>query len=105
MDNIGLHWTETFRGVKLHAAVNQHGLPLRAVVTPDNCYDEPVLPKLVEDIEVDYVLADAGCCSKRNRQVVKDMGVVAFIADNPRKKGKNCKIERLCPSEKRAVCC
>jgi hypothetical protein len=27
-----------FRGFKLHAAVNQLGLPLRALVTPGNCY-------------------------------------------------------------------
>jgi transposase len=82
-----------FRGFKLHAAVNQLGLPLRAIVTPGNCYDGPFLPKLVEDLEADFVLADAGYCSKRNFQAVKDMGAVAFIADNPRKKGKKCKRE------------
>jgi transposase len=82
-----------FRGFKLHAAVNQLGLPLRAIVTPGNCYDGPFLPKLVEDLEADCVLADAGYCSKRNFQAVKDMGAVAFIADNPRKKGKKCKRE------------
>jgi transposase len=82
-----------FRGFKLHAAVNQLGLPLRAIVTPGNCYDGTFLPKLIEDIEADYVLADAGYCSKRNRQFIKDMGAVAFIADNPRRKGKTCKRE------------
>ncbi len=49
-----------FRGFKLHAAVNQRGLPLKALVTPGNCYDSPFLPKLIEDLEADYVLADAG---------------------------------------------
>src|ERR1035437_10341571 len=49
-----------FRGFKLHAAVNQLGLPLRAVVTSGNRYDSPFLPKLIEDLEADYVLADAG---------------------------------------------
>jgi transposase len=82
-----------FRGFKLHTAVNQLGLPLRALVTPGNCYDGPFLPKLIEDLEADYVLADAGYCSKRNIEAVKDMGAVAFIADNPRKRGKSCKIE------------
>ncbi len=43
-----------FRGFKLHAAVNQLGLPLRALVTPGNCYDSPFLPKLIEDLEADY---------------------------------------------------
>lgn len=85
-----------FRGFKLHAAVNQLGLPLRAIVTPGNKYDSPFLPKLIEDLEADYVLADAGYCSKRNIEAVKDIGAVAFIADNPRKKGKSRKIA---PSE------
>ncbi len=82
-----------FRGFKLHAAVNQLGLPLRALVTPGNCYDSPFLPKLIEDLEADYVLADAGYCSKRNINAVKEMGAVPFIADNPRRKGKSYKIE------------
>jgi Transposase DDE domain/Transposase domain (DUF772) len=82
-----------FRGFKLHAAVNQLGLPLRAIVTPGNKYDSPFLPKLIEDLEADYVLADAGYCSKRNIEAIKEMGAVPFIADNPRKKGKSRKIE------------
>lgn len=82
-----------FRGFKLHAAVNQLGLPLRALVTPGNCYDSPFLPKLIWDLEADYVLADAGYCSKRNINAVKEMGAVPFIADNPRRKGKSYKIE------------
>jgi transposase len=82
-----------FRGFKLHAAVNQLGLPLSAIVTPGNRYDSPFLPKLIEDLEADYVLADAGYCSKRNIKAVRDMGAVPVIADNPRKKGKSLKIE------------
>ena len=49
-----------FRGFKLHAAVNQLGLPLRAIVTPGNKYDSPFLPELIEGLEADCVLADAG---------------------------------------------
>jgi hypothetical protein len=82
-----------FRGFKLHAAVNQIGLPLRAIVTPGNKYDSPFLPKLIEDLEAEYVLADAGYCSKQNIEAVKDIGAVAVIADNPRKKGKSSKVE------------
>ena len=82
-----------FRGFKLHAAVNQLGLPLRALVTPGNRHDSPFLPKLIEDLEADYVLADAGYNSKRNIQAVKDIGAVPLIADNPRKKGKSRKIK------------
>jgi IS5 family transposase len=82
-----------FRGFKLHAAVNQLGLPLRALITPGNCYDSPFLPKLIEDLEADYVLADAGYCSKRNIKAVREMGAVPLIADNPRKRGRSRKIE------------
>lgn len=82
-----------FRGFKLHAADNQLGIPLRALVTPGNYYDSPFLPKLIEDLEADYVLADAGYCSKRNINAVRDMGAVPVIADNPHKKEKSCKVK------------
>lgn len=85
-----------FRGFKLHTAVNQLGLPLRALVTPGNRYDGPFLPKLIEDLEADFVLADAGYCSKQNIDAVKDMGAVPVIADNPRKKGK---VRKIAPNE------
>jgi hypothetical protein len=82
-----------FRGFKLHAAVNQLGLPLRALITPGNKYDGPFLPELIEDLEADYVLADAGYCSKKNILAVQDIGAVPVIADNPRKKGIGRKIK------------
>jgi len=44
-------------------------------------------------LEADYVLADAGYCSKQNIKAVREMGAVPVIADNPRKKGKSRKIE------------
>ena len=82
-----------FRGFKLHAAVNQLGLPLRALVTPGNRFDGPFLPRLIEDLEADYVLADGAYCSKLNFKAVRAINAVPVIADNPRKKGKRCKIE------------
>jgi len=82
-----------FRGFKLHAAINQSGLPLRAIVTAGNRFDGPFLPKLIEDLEADYVLADGAYCSKRNFEAVRDIGAEPVIADNPRKKGKSRKIE------------
>jgi len=82
-----------FRGFKLHAAVNQLGLPLRALVTPGNRYDGPFLPKLIEDLEADYVLADAAYCSKINFRAVTAINAKPVIADNPRKKGKSRKAE------------
>ncbi len=82
-----------FRGFKLHAAVNQLGLPLRALVTPGNRYDGPYLPKLIEDLETDYVLADAAYCSKANFKAVRAINAKPAIADNPRKKGKEYKAQ------------
>ena len=81
-----------FRGFKLHAVVNQLGLPLKAVVTPGNRYDSPFLPKLIEDLEADYVLADAGYDSKRNRGAVRAIKAESVIASNPRR-GKRKKIK------------
>jgi transposase len=92
------HWGYTsrgkFRGFKLHAVVNQLGLPLKAVVTAGNRYDSPFLPKLIEDLEADYVLADAGYDSKRNINAVKAIGAEPVIASNPRK-GKRKKIKHF----------
>jgi hypothetical protein len=82
-----------FRGFKLHAAVNQLGLPLRALVTPGNRFDGPFLPKLIEDLEADCVLADGAYCSKRNFKAVEAINAKPIIADNPRKKGKGRKLE------------
>jgi transposase len=73
-----------FRGFKLHSIVNQTGLPLKAKVTPGNRHDSPLLPSLLEDLEADYVLADAGYDSERNIKAVKAIGAVPVIAVNPR---------------------
>jgi IS5 family transposase len=79
------------KGFKLHVAVNQLGLPLRAIVTQGNRFDSIFLPKLIEDLEAQYVLADAGYHSLDNLKAVKDMGAVPVIAVNPRRKGKQGK--------------
>jgi len=74
-----------FRGFKLHTVVNQLGLPMKAVVTPGNRYDSPLLPLLLEDLEAQYVLADAGYDSKRNIKAVEAMSAEPVIASNPRR--------------------
>jgi len=81
-----------FRGFKLHTTVNQKGLPLRAVVTSGNRYDSPFLPGLIEDLEADYVLADAGYDSKANSKAVNGIDAKPVIASNPRR-GKRRKIK------------
>jgi len=80
-----------FRGFKLHAAVNQLGLPLRALVTPGNRFDGPYLPRLIEDLEAEYVLADGAYHSKANFKAVEAINARPVIADNPRRKGKSRK--------------
>jgi hypothetical protein len=95
--DIEAQWGHTsrgkFRGFKLHAAVNQLGLPLRALVTPGNRFDGPFLPRLIEDLEADYVLADGAYHSKANFKAVRAINAIPVIADNPRKKGKSRKVE------------
>jgi IS5 family transposase len=74
-----------FKWFKLHAVVNQLGLPLKATVTPGNRHDSPILPKLLEDLEAEYVLADAGYDSKSNIKAVNAIGAEPVIALNPRR--------------------
>ena len=93
-----------FRGFKLHAAVNQLGLPLRATVTSGNRYDSPFLPGLIEDLEADYVLADAGYDSKANASAVKAINAEPVIASNPRRgKRKKIKYSKLLKSRRYVV--
>ena len=96
MHDMDAQWGWTSRGpvkgFKIHVVVNQLGLPLKAIVTPANLYDSPFLPKLIEDLEADYVLADAGYHSLKNIEAVKDMGAIPIIAVNPRRKGKAGKV-------------
>jgi len=80
------------KGFKLHVVVNQLGLPLRAIVTSCNRFDSIFLPELIEDLEADYVLADAGYDSLDNLKAVKAIGAVPIIAVNPRRKGKKGKV-------------
>jgi hypothetical protein len=95
MHDLEAKWGFTSRGpvkgFKLHVAVNQLGLPLRAIVTSGNRFDSIFLPKLIEDLEAQYVLADAGYHSLDNLNAVRAIGAVPIIAVNPRRKGKEGK--------------
>jgi transposase len=77
-----------FKGFKLHVAVNQEGLPLKALMTPGNRYDSPFLPDLIQGLTPSLVVADAGYDSKENREAVKEAGAEPVIASNPRRKGR-----------------
>jgi len=65
--------------------VNQPGLPLRAVVTPGNRYDSPFLHRFIEDLEADYVLADAGYDSRANKRDVEAINAEPVNASNHRR--------------------
>jgi transposase len=101
---VGSYKRGKFRGFKLHAAVNQLGLPLRALVTPGNKYDGPFLPKLIEDLEADYVLADAAYYSKTNFRAVEAIDAEPVIACNPRRgKRKKIKYKKLLKTKRYVI--
>ena len=93
-----------FRGFKLHAAVNQQGIPLRAAVTPGNKYDSPIFPDLIWDLEAPYVLADAGYDSKENRHAAKVIDAKPVIAVNVRNgKAKKSRYAKLLRTKRYVV--
>jgi hypothetical protein len=52
------------------------------VVTAGNRYDSPFLPGLIEDLDADYVLADAGYDSKANPEAANAIDAKPVIAPN-----------------------
>jgi transposase len=72
-----------FVGFKLHLAVNQLGLPLKAIFGYGNENDSPYLPKLL--VGANVVLADKGYCAESNRQACRDNGSTPMIAFNKRR--------------------
>ncbi len=84
--NCGYNSRGPFVGFKLHLSVNQLGLPLRAILSYGNENDSPFLPRLLVDAKV--VLADAGYCSKSNRQACRANRSVPAIAFNRRRSKK-----------------
>lgn len=74
-----------FKGFKVHATVNQRGLPLRVHVTTGNRHDGPFLPLLIRGLAAEYVAADAAYDSKENRGATRCIGAKAALAVNPRK--------------------
>jgi hypothetical protein len=92
MEACWVHYPRKIQGFKIHVAVNQLGLPLRAVVTPGNCYDSPFLPRFIEDLEADYVLEDVGYDLRANKRVVEAIDAEPVNASNPRR-GKRKKIK------------
>ena len=77
-----------FKGFKVHVAVDQLGLPRKALITPGNRYDSPFLPELIVGQKTEHVLGDAAYDSKSNRKACRKIGARPCLAKNPRRSGK-----------------
>jgi len=93
---VGFYSRGPFKGFKVHASVDQLGLPRKALVTPGNRHDSPFLPELIAGQKAKYAIGDAGYDSKRNRKACKDIGAKPCIATNPRRSGKRRYTPPLC---------
>jgi len=57
-------------------------------------HDSSLLQSLLDDLEAEYVLADAGYDSESYLKAVKAMGAEPVIAPNPRRGGKRRRLKR-----------
>lgn len=92
----GFYSRGPFKGFKVHVAVDQLGLPRKALITPGNRHDSPFLPELIAGQKAKFVLGDAGYDSERNRKACRKIGAKPCIATNPRRSGKRRYTPPLC---------
>jgi transposase len=92
-----------FKGFKVHVSVNQHGLPLKALVTPGNRYDSPFMPKLIHGSKAKDVIADAAYDAESSRKACREIGAKPHIATNPRRSGKRRYTPPLCKRKRYIV--
>jgi hypothetical protein len=72
--------------------------------TPGKKYDGPFLPKHIEDLEADHVLADVAYYSKRNFRAAHVIDAELVIACNPiRGKRVRVKHSRLLKTKRYAI--
>lgn len=93
---VGFYSKGRFKGFKAHVSVDQLGLPRKALVTPGNRHDSPILPELICGQKPKHVIGDAGYDSKRNRKACRDIGAKPCIATNPRRSGRRRYTPPLC---------
>jgi len=84
----GFYSRGPFKGFKVHVAVDQLGLPRKALITPGNRHDSPFLPELIAGQRAKFVLGDAVYDAKNNRKACKEIGAKPCFAKNPRRSGK-----------------
>lgn len=92
-----------FKGFKGHFSVNQLELPLKTRITTGNRHDSPFLPELVEGLNPERILADAGYDSKENRKTCREMGAEPHIAKNPRNSGEEHELSETLKKGRSAV--
>lgn len=69
-------------GYKRHVLTDNQGLVKALITTPANCSDTVMLPDLIEKAELPEgisVLADKGCCSKKNSHCLTSHGLIDGI--------------------------
>jgi len=74
-----------FIGFKIHLAVNQFGMPLKAIFSTGNRHDSPFLRPLLKGLKkMWFGLGDSGYDSKPNRKAINSKGGIALIDYNMR---------------------
>ena len=76
---------------KLHASVDAAGRPVRLILTPGQCGDNPQAAALLEGYkrgQVGSVIADAGYDGDKTRRRVRQMRAACCIKPNPKRKTK-----------------
>ena len=72
---------------KIHALVNENGLPLRFLLTPGQAHDAPAAQELLQDIQpFQYVLADKAYDADWIRNMIWERGGMAVIPQKSNRK-------------------
>lgn len=99
----GFYSRGPFKGFKVHVAVDQLGLPRKALITPGNRYDSPFLPELIQGLRPKDVIGDAAYDAEDNRKVCMKIGAKPHLATNPRRGGKRRYTPPLCKRKRYIV--
>ena len=65
---------------KIHLAVDEHGMPVRVLITEDTRADYSQAEHLIEGIEADYLLANKGYDSNKIIEKAKEGGMTPVIS-------------------------
>ncbi len=69
-------------GTKIHALINQDGLPIRFELTPGQAHDAPPCERLLDALQPgQYVLADKAYDADWIRKMIREQGATAFVGE------------------------